>query len=171
MVGKPSVVAELTSKIASQIVPSTTLKTKLKSRKFWLSVVGCVSGICGMIGCTDNLTSMIVFAVIEFGSIIGYMIAEGTVDSNRVKQLFSVLSTLVDMMEANNSGKHLTTTVSDTDASVSIDGKKSDFTDPENPASSGNTPDVVYCNGPSTLTGGTSNTSSTLTNSTTDTTK
>lgn len=75
-----------------------TLKEKLKSRKFWLAVALMIAGICGMVGCNDNTTAIIVFAVLEIVAVVGYWISEGGLDKTRAQELTSSIITLVEII-------------------------------------------------------------------------
>ena len=82
-----------------------TLKSKLKSRKFWLAAAGCIAGICGMIGFNDNLTAIIIFAVLEIVSIVAYCISEGMIDASRTKQLLTAAMTLIEIIGGSADAK------------------------------------------------------------------
>jgi len=89
-------------RLASTLVETQTTrpnwKEKIKSRKFWMSAAGCIVGICGMIGCSNNTTAIIVFAILEIASIAIYCISEGVIDANRSKQLAEAASKLFEMI-------------------------------------------------------------------------
>ena len=89
-------VALAKSMLEKQNTPQT-LKDKLKSRKFWLATAGCAAGLCGMIGFNDNITAIVVFAVLEVVSIVAYCISEGMVDSTRVTAIMEAIITIVEM--------------------------------------------------------------------------
>lgn len=73
-------------------------KTKLKSRKFWLSAAGCIAGIMGMIGCNDNAVAVAVFVVLEILSIAVYCISEGKLDNKRAEQLVDATIKLLEII-------------------------------------------------------------------------
>ncbi|MCM1294986.1 MAG: hypothetical protein NC311_05545 [Muribaculaceae bacterium] len=88
--------------LAQTIVESqntkVSLKDKLKSRKFWMSVAGFVAGLMGMIGCKDNVIALAVFGIVEIVSILVYCFSEGTVDSARAKNLAEATATFIEML-------------------------------------------------------------------------
>lgn len=73
---------------------------KFTSRKFILALVGVVTGICGMIGFSDNTTAVIAFIAIEILSLMGYIIAEGIVDAKAVKAGATILQEIADVISA-----------------------------------------------------------------------
>lgn len=73
-------------------------KTKLKSRKFWLSAAGCIAGVMGMIGCSDNAIAVAIFAVLEILSIAVYCISEGKIDAKRTEQLIDAATMLMEII-------------------------------------------------------------------------
>lgn len=75
--------------VNSQTTPQTIL-TKLKSRKFWMALLGAVTGICGMLSSGGNVTAILIFVVLEVISIVGYIFSEGTIDSTRTKELLQM---------------------------------------------------------------------------------
>lgn len=75
--------------VTSQTTPQTIL-SKLKSRKFWMALLGAVAGICGMLSSDGNITAILIFVVLEIASIFGYFFTEGTIDSTRTKELMQM---------------------------------------------------------------------------------
>lgn len=75
-----------------------TLKDKLTSRKFWMSVAGFVAGLMGMIGFKENVIALVVFGIIEIVSILAYCFSEGGVDSVRAKNLAEATATFINML-------------------------------------------------------------------------
>lgn len=73
-------------------------KTKLKSRKFWLSAAGCIAGVMGMVGCSDNAIAVAIFAVLEILSIAVYCISEGKIDAKRTEQLIDAATMLMEII-------------------------------------------------------------------------
>ena len=70
-----------------------------------MSLTGVIIGICGMVGCNDNITAIIVFGTIEIFSIGIFCITEGKVDAESVKNVANVVETLVDMIIDLRNGK------------------------------------------------------------------
>lgn len=92
-------------KVLDNATTKKTLMEKLSSRKFWISLAGCIVGILGMIGMNDNTVAIIAFAIIEVGSILGYCWAEGKVDAVHAQELLTVVSKIIDMIKAENEKK------------------------------------------------------------------
>ena len=87
---------------------TSTLKEKFTSRKFILSLVGVIVGICGMIGFNDNTVAIIAFAALEVLSIVAYIIMEGKVDANAVKDIAEIITDLADMISQAQKGETVT---------------------------------------------------------------
>lgn len=101
-----------------------SLKSKLCSRKFWVTAAGCITGICGMISCNESPTAIIAFAIVEVVSIIVYCVSEGTMDALHKKQLMvTITSMITTITDAVN--KMTVTNVSNTET-PSTDGEASD---------------------------------------------
>lgn len=78
------------------VTTKRSLKDKLCSRKFLFALAGVVTGILGMIGLQDNIIGIVSFAIVELGSIIGYIIAEGRMDISSMKQILETIGTIID---------------------------------------------------------------------------
>ena len=95
--------------IAKNIVTAATTKPtwqeKFKSRKFWIAIAGIVAGICGIIGCNDNTTAIIIFAILEILSVGMYCITEGNIDTNRARSLMDSAMVLFEMVLKKTSDK------------------------------------------------------------------
>lgn len=77
---------------------------KLTSRKFLVSLAGTITGVMGMIGCSDDATKVVAFGVVSAVSILGYVIMEGKVDAAAVGNATATLNTLMKMIsEMQNS--------------------------------------------------------------------
>lgn len=84
------------SAFMESVTTKNTWKDKLKSRKFWFSVAGVITGVLGMIGFQDNTIGLVSFAVIELGSILGYVISEGVMDANSMKKILEIVGIIID---------------------------------------------------------------------------
>lgn len=89
-------------KKTQEVVQSTQAPwyKKFTSRKFILAMIGVITGICGMIGFSDNTTAVIAFIAIEILSLMGYIIAEGLVDAKAVKAGATILQEIADVISA-----------------------------------------------------------------------
>lgn len=84
----------------------STLKSKFSSRKFLLSLVGVITGICGIIGCNDNTVAVVTFVVLEILSIVSYLICEGKIDAAAVGKGLNIAQEIMKVIESfKGSGK------------------------------------------------------------------
>ena len=60
-------------------------KTKLTSRKFWVTVIGFVVPLLVAFGMTDNQAAEVASIIMAGANMIAYIIGEGLVDSSRIK--------------------------------------------------------------------------------------
>lgn len=58
-------------------------KRKLTSRKFWLAVASTVAGIVIICNGNAELVDKICGTIMSFGSVFGYLLAEGLIDSSK----------------------------------------------------------------------------------------
>lgn len=63
-----------------------------------MSLAGTVTGVLGMLGCSDNVTQLVAFAIVAAASIISYIIMEGKVDAAAVKSTADALDKIADML-------------------------------------------------------------------------
>ncbi len=70
-------------------VPLTTIdwKRKLSSRKLWAAVAGIVAGLAMVFGLDENTISTVAGAVVSAASVVAYIMAEGKVDAEGVKNV------------------------------------------------------------------------------------
>lgn len=61
-------------------------KQKLSSRKLWAAAAGIVTGLAMVFGLDEGTISNVAGAVVSVASIVAYIITEGDVDAQRVKQ-------------------------------------------------------------------------------------
>lgn len=54
---------------------------KLTSRKLWMALAGLVSGLVLAFGGDENVAQTVSGVILQAASVIGYLIAEGLVDS------------------------------------------------------------------------------------------
>ena len=60
-------------------------KRKLSSRKLWAAVAGVVMGVAMVFGLDQGTISNVAGAVVSVASVVAYIIAEGKVDADGVK--------------------------------------------------------------------------------------
>lgn len=89
---------EIGNNLVEAVTSKPTFKEKLRSRKFWLAVVGVAVGVCGMIGFNDNTTAIVAFAILEILSVLGYCFTEGVIDAARIKEMLAAIGTIGAML-------------------------------------------------------------------------
>ena len=60
-------------------------KRKLSSRKLWAAVTGIVTGLAMAFGLDESTISTVAGAVVSVASVVAYILAEGKVDAEGVK--------------------------------------------------------------------------------------
>lgn len=92
------------------------IKDKLTSRKFWVSLAGLVVGIIGIIGfnISENMVGLISSSIVSLGSVVGYLLSEGTVDANSIREIMSIINKIIDEIDKMDNVATTTTTVSGT---------------------------------------------------------
>ena len=58
---------------------------KLSSRKLWAAVCGIVTGLAMVFGLDENTITAVAGAVVSAASVVAYIMAEGKVDAEGVK--------------------------------------------------------------------------------------
>lgn len=61
-------------------------KRKLSSRKLWAAVAGIVTGLAMVFGLDEGTIANVAGAVVSVASVVAYIITEGKVDAESVKQ-------------------------------------------------------------------------------------
>ena len=61
-------------------------KRKLSSRKLWAAVAGVIIGLAMVFGLDESIISNVAGAVVSAASVVTYIITEGKVDAESVKQ-------------------------------------------------------------------------------------
>ena len=61
-------------------------KRKLSSRKFWAAAAGVVTGLAMVFGLDENTISTVAGAVVSAASVVAYILAEGKVDAEAVRE-------------------------------------------------------------------------------------
>jgi phage shock protein PspC (stress-responsive transcriptional regulator) len=63
------------------------LKRKLSSRKLWAAVAGVVAGLAMVFGLDESIINTVAGAVVSLASLVTYIITEGKIDAERVKNV------------------------------------------------------------------------------------
>lgn len=77
----------------------TTLKQKLSSRKLWAAIVGVLMGIAMVFGLDGEIIETISGAIVTVGSIVAYIMAEGKIDAERVKDAANKVQDAMDVLD------------------------------------------------------------------------
>ena len=77
-------------------------KRKLSSRKLWAAVAGIVTGLAMVFGLDENTISTVAGAVVSVASVVAYIMAEGKVDAESVK---NAVENVQDAVEAVQDGE------------------------------------------------------------------
>lgn len=91
-----------------------SIKDKLTSRKFWVSLAGLVVGIIGIVGfnISENMVGLISSSIVSLGSVVGYLLSEGTVDANSIREIMNIINKIIDEIDKMDNVATTTTTVS-----------------------------------------------------------
>ena len=76
-----------------------TLKRKLSSRKLWAAVVGVLTGIAMAFGLDESIVSTVSGAVLSVVSVMTYIITEGKIDANAVKNAVGDVKEAVEVVQ------------------------------------------------------------------------
>lgn len=74
-------------------------KRKLSSRKLWAAVAGIVTGLAMVFGLDENTIATVSGAVVSVASVVAYIMAEGKVDAESVKNAVNGVQDAVDAVE------------------------------------------------------------------------
>ena len=74
---------------------------KLTSRKLWMALAGVVSGIAMALGADTSDIGEVAGAVMAVASVITYIVVEGKVDAESVKQTIIEVQEAVDILDGD----------------------------------------------------------------------
>ena len=74
-------------------------KRKLSSRKLWAAIAGIVTGMSMVFGLDENTISTVAGAVVSVASVVAYIMAEGKVDAESVKNAVEVVQDAVEVVD------------------------------------------------------------------------
>lgn len=72
---------------------------KLSSRKLWLSLAGVTSGLAMVFGVDGNDITTVAGAIMSLCSVIIYIVTEGKIDAERIKNTIQETQIAVDLIE------------------------------------------------------------------------
>lgn len=75
------------------------IKAKLTSRKLWAAVAGVVAGLAMVFGLDETVISTVSGAVMAVASVITYIVTEGKVDAERVKQAIEAVQEVEEVIK------------------------------------------------------------------------
>ena len=76
-------------------------KRKLSSRKLWAAAAGIVTGLAMVFGLDENTISTVAGAVVPVASVVAYIMAEGKVDAEGVKNAAGGVQDAVEAANGN----------------------------------------------------------------------
>lgn len=68
-------------------------KTKLSSRKFWVSLAGFIVPLLIAFGFSDNSATQVAAIIVAGGNVMSFVLSESYVDSSRIKSNASTTTT------------------------------------------------------------------------------
>ena len=77
-------------------------KRKLSSRKLWAAVAGIVTGLAMVFGLDEGTISSVAGAVVSVASVVAYIITEGKVDAEGVKNAVEVVQDAVEKLQGTS---------------------------------------------------------------------
>lgn len=77
-------------------------KRKLSSRKLWAAVAGIVTGLAMVFGLDENTISSVAGAVVSVASVVAYIITEGKVDAEGVKNAVEGVQDAVEKVQGTS---------------------------------------------------------------------
>ena len=81
------------------------LKRKLSSRKLWAAVAGVVTGLSLVFGLDGDIITSVSGAVVSLASVITYIITEGKIDAEAVKQTVESIQKAEQEIQNSNAGE------------------------------------------------------------------
>lgn len=72
---------------------------KLSSRKLWMAIAGIATGVAMALGADTNDISTISGAMTALASVVTYIVVEGSVDAEGVKNAIEATQDAVEVME------------------------------------------------------------------------
>ena len=79
--------------------------SKLTSRKLWVAIAGIVTGVAIALGADASDIETVSGAVLALISAVTYILAEGKVDAERVKNTIELVQEAVEVIEGIDDGE------------------------------------------------------------------
>lgn len=80
-----------------------SMKQKLSSRKFWAAVAGVVTGLAMVFGLDETIISTVAGAVVSVVSVMTYIITEGRIDAESVKNAVTEIQQGIEIIGEGDS--------------------------------------------------------------------
>lgn len=77
----------------------SNLVRKLSSRKLWAAIAGVVAGLAMVFGLDEAVISTVAGAVVSITSIVAYIVTEGKIDAESVKNTIEKIQDATEMIE------------------------------------------------------------------------
>ena len=74
---------------------------KLSSRKLWAAVAGVVTGLAMVFGLDETVISTVAGAVVSVMSVVTYIITEGKIDAEGVKNAIEDIQSGIEVVEGD----------------------------------------------------------------------
>lgn len=74
-------------------------KKKLSSRKLWAAVAGVVTGLAMVFGLDEGIISTVAGAIVSISSVITYIVTEGKIDAESVKNAIEDVGEVIEIFE------------------------------------------------------------------------
>ena len=86
---------------------------KLSSRKLWAAVAGVVAGLAMVFGLDETVISTVAGAVVSIMSVITYIVTEGKIDAESVKNAIEDVQDAIEIVEGSGVTVVKSTTIYD----------------------------------------------------------
>lgn len=78
---------------------------KLKSRKFLAALVGVITGLAMIFGLDGEIINTVCGAVMAIGSVVTYIVTEGSVDKAAVSDAITLTEDAIKMLEGESNAE------------------------------------------------------------------
>lgn len=77
----------------------SSILRKLSSRKLWMAIAGVATGIAMVLGVNTTDVSTVAGAITALVSVVTYIVTEGKVDAESVKNTIEITEDAIDLFE------------------------------------------------------------------------
>lgn len=82
-------------------VSKMNMKQKITSRKLWAAVAGVVTGLAMVFGLDETVISTVAGAIVSVMSVVTYIVTEGKVDAERIKNTIEDIQESIKAVEGS----------------------------------------------------------------------